>query len=371
MPTANAAATIDTILNPRRIAIVGASKDPAKRGYRAIKTLLADNYAGEIIPINPKETEILGLRCYPTLMDVPGHVDVALIYTPASTVPAVIEQCGRSAVTGAVVIAGGFSEASEEGRLLEERVVEIAKRYNVRVAGPNISGIFGARYSFNAINWYNLPRGGIAVLSNSSNVGLSLAVEAQTYPGAVGFSTIVAVGNQADIQFHEYLASLGSDPGTRVILSYVEGFKFGRAYLDAAKQVALQKPIVAYKAGRNAEGVRLARSHSGSLAGDYRVTRSVLRQAGVTVVDRSDQLFPVAEALCLLPLMKSRRVAVVSEGGGPITIAAEALVERGMVLTPLSEQSQRQIQALLPGAFCELESCRCRRRYQPARQQLR
>ncbi len=137
VPTANAAATIDTILNPRRIAIVGASKDPAKRGYRVTKTLLADNYAGEIIPINPKETEILGLRCYPTLLDVPVHVDVALIYTPASTVPAVIEQCGKSAVTGAIVIAGGFSEASEEGRLLEERVVEIAKRYNVRVAGPN------------------------------------------------------------------------------------------------------------------------------------------------------------------------------------------------------------------------------------------
>lgn len=343
----NMAGSIDAMLNPRRVAIIGASKDPGKRGFRAIKTLLDGKYSGEIIPINPRETEILGLRCYATLGEVSHPIDLALIYTPTETVPDIVEQCGKYGVRGVAVIASGFSEVGESGRILEQRVAETARQFNMRVIGPTINGIFSARYNFNAIGWYDIPHGHIALLCNSANLPLSMLIEAQTYRGA-GFSTILSVGNQADVQFHEYIASLGEDVGTRVIASYVEGFKDGRAYLAAVRRVASQKPIVVYKAGRNSVGVRLAKSHSGSLAGDYAVACGVLKQAGVILTNRFDCLFSVADALSLLPPMSSRRVAIISEGGGVLTIAAETLADRGMIVASLSEETQRKIRAILP-----------------------
>ena len=340
---------LDRILNPTSIAIIGASRDPAKRGYRAIQSLFGDNYTGKIYPINPKESEILGVACFPTVTDVPGEIDVALVCTAAKTVPGVIESCGRKGVKGAIVLAGGFGEASEAGRVLEEESIAIAKRYNLRLIGPNTNGMFSARLGCNAIGLANIPRGSLALLSNSANVNVSALTAAQSH-GYMGISTMLSVGNQSDIFFHEYVESLGEDPDTKAIISYVEGFKNGPAYLQVARRVTRSKPIVMYVAGRNAEGKRAAKSHSGSLAGDYQVSKDVLAQAGVTVVTRADELYPVAEALTLLPPMKGRRVAVLSEGGGVITVAAEALVDLGMSLAPLSAQTQAKIHAIVPNA---------------------
>jgi acetyltransferase len=252
-------------------------------------------------------------------------------------------------VKGALLLAGGFSEASEEGRKLEEETAAVARQYGVRLIGPNTNGMFSARYSCNAIAWFDIPRGPIAVLSNSANVALSLVTEAQIHR-YIGYSTMLSVGNQADLQFHEYLEALGEDPDTKVILSYVEGFKNGRAYLDAARKVTPVKPIVIYKAGRTAEGVSAAKSHSGSLAGDYAVASGVLKQAGAVLVTESVHLYAVAEALAILPPLPTRRVAILSEGGGPITMAAEALAERGMILAQLTPETQKKLKAIVPNA---------------------
>lgn len=340
---------LDRILNPRTVAVVGASNDPEKRGYRAIKTLLADEYQGEIVPINPKEKKILELDCYPRIQDAPHEIDLALVCTPARTVPDVVRQCGEKGVKGALLLAGGFSEASEEGRKLEEETAAIARQYGVRLIGPNTNGMFSARYACNAIGWFDIPRGPIAVLSNSANVALSLVTEAQIHR-YIGYSTMLSVGNQADLQFHEYLECLGEDPDTSAIISYVEGFKDGRAYLEAARKVTPVKPIVMYKAGRTDEGKGAAKSHSGSLAGDYAVASGVLRQAGIVLVTESHHLYTVAEALAILPPLPTRRVAILSEGGGPITMAAEALAERGMVLAQLTPETQRKLKAIVPNA---------------------
>jgi acetyltransferase len=340
---------IDPILNPRTVAIVGASNDPEKRGYRAIKTLFSAEYQGRIIPINPKEKKILDLDCYARLQDAPHEIDLALICTPARTTPEMVRQCGEKGVKGALLLAGGFSEASEEGRKLEEETTAVARKYGVRLIGPNTNGMFSARYACNAIGWFDIPRGPIAVISNSANVALSLVTEAQIH-GYMGYSTVVPVGNQADLQFHEYLEAVGDDPDTTVIISYVEGFKNGRAYLDAARKVTPVKPIVLYKAGRTAEGVSAARSHSGSLAGDYAVASGVLKQVGAVLVTESVHLYPVAEALAILPPLPTRRVAILSEGGGPITVAAEALAERGMILTQLTPETQKKLKAIVPNA---------------------
>ena len=205
-----------------------------------------------------RRRKILDLDCYARLQDAPHEIDLALICTPARMTPEMVRQCGEKGVKGALLLAGGFSEASEEGRKLEEETAAVARQYGVRLIGPNTNGMFSARYSCNAIAWFDIPRGPIAVLSNSANVALSLVTEAQIHR-YIGYSTMLSVGNQADLQFHEYLEALGEDPDTKVIMSYVEGFKNGRAYLDAARKVTPVKPIVIYKAGRTAEGVSAAK----------------------------------------------------------------------------------------------------------------
>lgn len=340
---------LDSIIHPRALAIVGASQSPLKRGNRLIKSLISGDYKGLIVPINPTETEILGFKSYPTLSDAPPGIDLALVCTSAKTVPDIIRQCGERGIKGAVLLAGGFSEASEEGRLLEEEVIEMARRHNVRLIGPNTSGMFSARLGCNATGWFDIPRGPLAILSNSANVLLSLVTESQ-FHGYMGINAMLSVGNQADIQFHEYLECFADDPDTTAIVSYIEGFKNGPAFMTVARQVAQSKPIVMYIAGRSAAGKGAAKSHSGSLAGDYTVSKGVLQQSGVILMTQSDHLYPVAEALSLFPMMRGRRVAVVSEGGGPITMAAEALAERGLELAPLTHETQKKIHAIVPAA---------------------
>jgi acetate---CoA ligase (ADP-forming) len=340
---------IDRILNPNTLAVVGASSDPEKRGYRAIATLVTDGYRGTILPINPRASEILGFKCYPSLAQAPGEIDLALVCTPARLAPDVVRECGRKGVKGALLLAGGFSESGEAGRRLEEQTVAAAREYGVRLIGPNTNGLFSARLNCNAIAWFDIPRGPLAVLANSANVILSVLTEAQVHR-YFGFSTILSVGNQADIRFHEYLEAFNADSGTGAIVSYIEGFKDGPAFLAAARRVTQSKPIVMYLAGRSAEGKRAAKSHSGSLAGDYAVGSGVLRQAGVVLVTQAEHLYPVAETLTLVPPMRGRRVAVISEGGGVITVAAEALAECKLELAQLTPATQARIHAIVPAA---------------------
>jgi acetate---CoA ligase (ADP-forming) len=340
---------LDRILNPRSILIVGASKDPVKRGNRAIQSLVADGYAGTIIPINPREREILGFTAYPTITDAPGELDLAVICTAAHTVKAVIEECGRRKVKGAILLAAGFSEIGEQGRILEDEVVALARHYGVRLIGPNTNGMFSARLGCNAWGLPDIPRGPLGLLSNSANCVTSIVMQARTH-GFMGINTMLSVGNQADIEFHEYLECLGEDPAVSAVMLYLEGFKNAAAFREVARRTTQKKPVVMYVAGRTSEGKRAAKSHSGSLAGAYAINRGALRQSGVTVVERLYHLYPVAEALSLFPPMRGRRVAVVSEGGGPLTVAADALVEQGLVLAQLSQETQARIHAVVPNA---------------------
>src|SRR5690606_19045478 len=232
-----------------------------KRGNRAIRTMMSADYSGSIVPIHPSADEILGHKAYPSLEAYPEAIDLAIVCTAAATVPDMIEQCGRKGVKGAILLAGGFSEASEAGAELEKQTVEIARRYGVRLIGPNTSGMFSARRGCNASGWFNIPKGPLTLLSNSANVLLSLLAEIQ-FAGNTGINMMLSVGNQADIQFHEYLDFAGQDPDTKAIGMYVEGFKNGPAFMATARKVARSKPIVMYVAGRSAEGKGAAKSHS-------------------------------------------------------------------------------------------------------------
>ncbi len=286
------------------------------------------------------------LRAYPDLASVPGPIDLALVCTAAATVPDIVEQCGRKGVKAAVVLALGFSESGAEGRELERRALESARRWNVRLIGPNTSGIFNTHCGLNLVGFADLRKGGIGIVSQSGNVALALVTEAQFSPD-IGFSTYIGVGNESDLRFHDYLSHLNADADTTAIAMYVEGFKDPLHFLETAAEVARRKPVVLCKGGRTATGAQTARSHTGSLAGDYAVAKACLRDAGVVVVERSDAILPVVECLSLLPPMRSRRVAVLADGGGHATIAADALATAGLQLPELASTTRARLAAVL------------------------
>jgi acetyltransferase len=336
-------------LSPRSVAIVGASADPGKRGYQAVRRLLADGYAGEIYPVHPRLTEILGVAAYADLLAVPGAVDLALVCTPAQSLPSILEQCGRKGVKGAVILAGGFGEAGAEGCRLEAEALDLARAYGVRIVGPNTSGVFNLHRNLNLVGIPDVRPGGLGIVSQSGNMALSIVAEANA-GGHLGFSTYVGVGNQMDIRFHEYLAHLGADPETEVPILYIEGFKCGRTFLDVAREVTQRKPVVVYKAGRTAAGRASAKSHTGALAGSYEMTVDLLRQAGVAVARTSDTIVPLAEALGLLPMPASNRLAILADGGGHATIAADAAVEAGLAVAELGAATRAHLATILPAA---------------------
>jgi len=333
-------------LAPGSIAIVGASADPTKRGYKAMVGLVKDGYKGRIYPINPRADMILGVRAWPSLAEVPEPVDLALICTPASTVPALIAECGRIGVKGAIVLAAGFRETGPEGAELERQMMEAARAGGVRVIGPNTSGMFNLHRKVNLLALANVQAGDIGFISQSGNMLLSLVLEAE-HNGNVGFSTYVGPGNQSDIGFNDYLRYLGEDPHTRVATLYVEGFRDGRRFLRVARSVTASKPVVVYKSGATEQGRTAAKSHTGALAGSYVMTVDVLRQVGVSVVQQSDEILPVAEGLGLLQKARGKRVAVISDGGGQATIAADRLSEAGLELPPLTDATRARLAGIL------------------------
>ena len=338
-----------SFLSPRSIAIVGASNDPTKRGYQAIRYLIADDFSGNIYPIHPREDEILGLRAYPRVGDVVGDVDVALVCTPARTLPGILSELGEKGVRGAIVLAGGFGETGAQGQALEQETLNAAHEKGVRIVGPNTSGVFNLHAAMNLVGMPNVEPGGLGVISQSGNMALSIVTEASSR-GHLGFSTYIGVGNQADIQFHEFLAHLGEDPNTFVPILYVEGFKAGREFLDVARNVTQRKPVVLYKSGRTRIGQESAKSHTGALAGSYEMSVDLMRQAGVVVARQSDHVVPIGEALQLLPPAMSERVAVLADGGGHATIAADSLTENGLQLPRLLEETTAKLAEILPPA---------------------
>ena len=341
--------SLEKVLNAESVAIVGASKNETKRGFQAIRTLLSEKYAGKIYPVNPKEKSIQGLPCHASVADIPGPVDLALITTPAKTIPAILEDCGVKGVKGAVIIAGGFGELGEEGRKLQDEVAQTARKHRIRLIGPNTSGMMNLKANLNLVGMRDAPGCTRRLLTQSGNMALTLITEAKTN-SQKGFSYYVGVGNEADINFHEYLAHFRTDPDTRLILMYVEGMRDGRSFLIEAQRTTRQKPIVLLKSGRSATGQRSAGSHTGALAGMAEVAKGAFTRAGIIVLEHSDELFPVAETLSSLPPIKNNGVAILADGGGHATIASDLLTDMGVDIPILGESTQEKLRKLLPFA---------------------
>ena len=331
---------LDRLFDPEAIAVIGASTDPEKRGHVSLRDLQRWGYEGDLYPVNPNAEEVLGLKAYPSVLDIPDQVDLAFIAIPAAYVPQTIRECGEAGIAGAVINTAGFGELGEEE--LEEELAAAADESGVRLIGPNIQGADFVHQNVFLLGGVRTTPGHLGLLTQSGNMGVALSVDAE-YSDTVGFSYNIGVGNETDLEFQEYLEFLGREQNTNGVVGYVEGMNDGRAFLQQARNVSREKPIVLYKSGRTAEGKASAKSHTASLAGDIDVIESAYRQAGVHTVDEVDLLVPVAEALTTCPIPDGPNVAVLTDGGGHATVTADALERAGLETPELTDETQETL----------------------------
>lgn len=331
------------LMRPKTIAVIGASATPGKIGYTVMANLLEGKYNGKIYPINPTATEILGLKVYPTVTDVPDSIDAAVVTVPAKFVLEVAEECGKKGVKGLIVITSGFSEVGR--RDLEDQLVAISRQYGMRVLGPNIVGNLSNSDQLNASFAPFLPLNGKATLISQSGA-LLIALDAATYTRRVGFDRLVSIGNMSDVDFADLIEFLEDDPNTSCITLYIEGFKDGRRFIEAARKSS--KPIIALKAGVSAHGAAAAASHTGSLAGAAKVYGAAFQQGGVIQASDLDNLFDRTLALSLQPPMNGDNLLIITNGGGVGVLATDAAERYGVPLKFAPVDVQNELKKHMP-----------------------
>jgi acetyl coenzyme A synthetase (ADP forming)-like protein len=325
--------------NPSGVAVIGASADPRKLSHGVLRNGLSYGFSGAVYPVNPRAQEILGLPCYPDIEAVPDPVELAVLMTPAATCPSVLEACGRRGLKAAIVISGGFREVGAEGLALEQDLLRIAARHGIRLIGPNCVGTLDAHTGLNTTFIRTMPKPGpIAFVSQSG--AICGGILEWTAGKGIGFSRFATLGNAADVTETDLLLDLAEDPNTRVIVAYIEAIRDGRRFIDVARQITPHKPILVVKAGRTQAGTRAVSSHTGSLAGAMAAYDAAFQQAGVIRVDTVEDLFDHALALAYGPLPAGPRVAVVTNAGGPASLAADVIEQVGLAMPPTSEATQ-------------------------------
>ncbi|NDY43275.1 CoA-binding protein [Dissulfurirhabdus thermomarina] len=340
---------LEPLMAPRAIAVIGASRDPAKLGHAVVRNILESGFPGEVYPVNPKAGEILGRRVFADIGSVPGPVDLAVVTTPAVTVLGILEACGKKGVGAAVVISAGFRETGHEGLEAEHRMREIARAYGMVVVGPNCLGVIDTLAPYNASFAAGMPRKGhIAFMSQSG--ALCTAVLDMSLGRGVGFSRFVSLGNKADLDEVDFIEAWARDGATRVVMAYLEGIGDGRRFVEAARRLTREKPFVAVKSGTTAAGSRAVSSHTGTLAGSERAYEAAFRQAGIVRAASVEDLFDVAVAFSRQPLPGTGGVAVVTNAGGPGIMATDAAERAGLALAALAPATMEALSAALPPA---------------------
>jgi len=338
------------IMNPRSIAVIGASAEEGKIGYSVVRNIIDGGYKGELHPINPRLSEIQGLKAYPTIKDVPGEVDVAVFAIPAAAVAGALDEAGEKGVAGAILIPSGFAETGNVQ--LQEDMVAVARKHNVRVMGPNIYGYYYTPANLCAT--FCTPyteRGTVALSSQSGGVGMAIIGYSRTHK--MGVSAIVGLGNKSDLDEDDLLEYYAQDPNTRVIAMHVEDIKDGRAFVEAAKRVSKEKPVVVLKAGRTAYGARAAASHTGALAGADQVYDAAFREAGVIRARTLEDLLDWSRALAMLPTPRGENVLIVTGAGGSGVLLSDSCADYGLKLMEMPEDLGQAFKALIPpfGAY--------------------
>jgi acyl-CoA synthetase (NDP forming) len=334
------------LLSPSSIAVIGASNTPGSWGYNAVKGL--PRLEGRrIYPVNPNATEILGVKSYRSVTDIPDTVDLAVIVVTNRLVPMILRECVSKGVKAAVIISSGFAEMGDSGRKLEAELAEIAEQGGINFIGPNSLGHADTRSQLSTFGQPGeMTAGPVAVLSQSGN--MCMKIVRNLAASGVTFSKYISTGNEANLYMEDYLEYLAKDNETRIIAAYIEGLRDGRRFLRLAKEITASKPMVVVKAGGTKESARAVMSHTGALAGADEVYTAAFKQSGVIRVEDDDELCDVVYTLLNGPLPQSNRVGIVSIGGGPAAMATEACEKEGLVLGTLEESTVKRLDSYLP-----------------------
>ncbi len=335
---------LDYFFKPKGIAVIGASNDPKKLGYDVFKNL--KRYKdGRVYPVNVRDETVQGVKAYKNVKDIPDEVDLAIIVVPKRFVKRTIIDCGEKGVKGAVIITAGFGETGEEGKKEERELVEIAHKYGMRLIGPNCVGIMNTHNDMNATFIMDAKKGSIAFVSQSGALGAGIVYK--TVKEGIGFSKFISVGNMADLDFAELMEYLADTEEDKAIALYIEGIRDGRKFIDVAKRVTKKKPVIALKAGKSESGARAASSHTGSLAGSWKIYEAAFKQSGVLIAETIDEMLSMARAFTQ-PLPKGKRVAIMTNAGGPGVLTADELDKRGLKLANLEEKTIEELRSFLP-----------------------
>jgi acetyltransferase len=341
---------LDAIFRPETVAVVGASDRPGSVGRTIMWNLISNPFGGTVYPVNARRQNVLGIKAYPSVSEVPERVDLAVIAAPAPTVPGIIRECVESGVEGAIIISAGFRETGPEGAELERQVLEEARRGRMRIVGPNCLGVMNPTTGLNATFAGAMARSGnVGFLSQSG--ALMTAVLDRSFMENVGFSAFVSVGSMMDLGWGDLIYYLGDDPRTESIVVYMESVGDARSFLSAAREVALTKPIIVIKAGRTAAASYAAASHTGSLTGSDEVLDAAFMRSGVLRVDNISDLFDMAETLGKQPRPKGPRLTILTNAGGPGVLATDALIAGGGGLAEISPETMQELNNFLPAPW--------------------
>ncbi len=340
---------LDALFKPSSIAVIGASRTPGKVGHEVLRNILTSGFQGQVYPINPNAREVLGLPCYPRVLDVEGPIDLGVVAVPAEVLRAIIEEIGAKGVKSLIILSAGFRESGPEGAKIEDAVMTVCRRRGIRVLGPNCLGLIDLYTPLNASFASTPPRkGNIAFISQSGALGTALvdwAIEE-----GIGFNKIVSLGNKADITETDMIQALGEDDGTKVIVVYLEGVEKGSEFLRVARHVAQQKPLLILKSGITSAGARAVSSHTGALAGSDLAYTTAFNAAGIIRVTTTEELFNLAEAFSTQPLPQGPNVAIITNAGGPGILATDACEKYGLRVAPIAAPLVDQLRQHLPAA---------------------
>lgn len=338
---------LNAIFAPRSVAVIGASEKVGSVGRTILWNLITSPFGGTVFPVNPKRHSVLGIKAYPSIAEIPEPVDLAVIATPAPTVPSVIAECVDAGVQGAIIISAGFKEAGAEGIALEQEILKQARRGNIRIIGPNCLGVMSPQSGLNATFASAMARSGnVGFLSQSG--ALCTAILDWSAKENVGFSAFVSIGSMLDVGWGDLIYYLGDDPQTKSIVIYMESIGDARSFISAAREVALTKPIIVIKAGRTAAAAKAAASHTGALAGSDAVLDAAFRRCGVLRVDSISDLFDMAEVLAKQPRPQGPKLTILTNAGGPGVLATDALIAAGGELAPISPETIDSLNQILP-----------------------
>ncbi|MDP2920188.1 MAG: CoA-binding protein [Dehalococcoidia bacterium] len=340
-------AEFEPIFFPKTHAVIGASNSPTKFGGRFIKVQMSFGYKGTFFPVNPDESEIFGMKAYPSVRDIPEPVDLATILIPAPAVPQVLEECLQKGVKAAQIITAGFSERDEDGVRLEKEIASIAAR-GIRVIGPNCFGIYCPRGGLTIPPGESLPKdsGPVAFLSQSGGYGVRVPRRGDGL--GIRYSKLVSYGNAVDVNECDLLEYLGEDPETKIITTYTEGVKNGRRFFELLKKVSREKPVIIWKGGLTEGGARAVKSHTASLSGQAQVWEALFKQTGAIAVGNIDELTDMTVGFYYLPPIKGRKFCVVGGGGGIGVAAADACEKAGINLPVFSRELQQKLLRIVP-----------------------